>query len=130
MDMKINAKPVAKPEEGTSPKKEPDKLQKLFWENRYVLLSFGGAIVVYILICIAYRMIPFGDVTILRTDRSSRSSMTGSPTAAVSPIPGRPAAAGTSSATCSTTCRAPSPSWSSCSSATRTCPWPSASSSC
>ncbi|MGX8691988.1 MAG: YfhO family protein, partial [Eubacteriales bacterium] len=68
MDMKINAKPVAKPEEGTSPKKEPDKLQKLFWENRYVLLSFGGAIVVYILICIAYRMIPFGDVTILRMD--------------------------------------------------------------
>ncbi|MBQ8469435.1 MAG: YfhO family protein, partial [Clostridia bacterium] len=30
--------------------------------------SFGGAIVVFLLICIAYRMIPFGDVTILRMD--------------------------------------------------------------
>ncbi len=68
MDMKINAKPVTKPAEGTSPQKEPDRLQKLLWENRYVLLSFGGAIVVFILICIAYRMIPFGDVTILRMD--------------------------------------------------------------
>ena len=68
MDMKINAKPVAKPAEGTSPQKEPDKLQKLLWENRYVLLSFGGSIIVFILICIAYRMIPFGDVTILRMD--------------------------------------------------------------
>lgn len=42
MDMKINAKPVTKPAEGTSPQKEPDRLQKLLWENRYVLLSFGG----------------------------------------------------------------------------------------
>lgn len=48
--------------------KEPDRFRKLLWDNRYVLLSFGASILVYLLICIAYRMIPFGDVTILRMD--------------------------------------------------------------
>ncbi|MBP5272818.1 MAG: YfhO family protein [Clostridia bacterium] len=62
------AKPESSAPEQTPEKQEPGKLQKLLWDNRYVLLSFGGAIVVYILICIAYRMIPFGDVTILRMD--------------------------------------------------------------
>ncbi|MBO4382737.1 MAG: YfhO family protein, partial [Clostridia bacterium] len=61
--VKVEARTDASPEQ-----KEPDKLQKLLWDNRYVLLSFGGSLVVYLLICIAYRMIPFGDVTILRMD--------------------------------------------------------------
>ncbi len=55
------------PETAAEPK-EPDRFRKLFWDNRYVLLSFGASLLIYLLICIAYRMIPFGDVTILRMD--------------------------------------------------------------
>lgn len=45
-----------------------DRFLDLCRNNRFVLLSFAGAVLVYVLICIAYRMIPFGDVTILRMD--------------------------------------------------------------
>ena len=48
--------------------RKTDRFRRLLHDNRFVLLSFGGAFVVYLLICIAYRMIPFGDVTILRMD--------------------------------------------------------------
>ena len=40
MDMKINAKPVTKPAECTSPQKEPDRLQKLLWMRLW--LGAGG----------------------------------------------------------------------------------------
>lgn len=54
--------------ETTNKQQNQDRLKTLLRNNRYVLLSFGGALIVYLLICIAYRMIPFGDVTILRMD--------------------------------------------------------------
>lgn len=50
------------------PNQKPNRLKEWCQDNRYVLLSFGGAILVFLLICVAYRMIPFGDVTILRMD--------------------------------------------------------------
>ena len=67
--MEITLKKAApEPPEAAPKKQDPDKFLTLLKNNRYVLLSFGGAIVVFLLICIAYRMIPFGDVTILRMD--------------------------------------------------------------
>ncbi|MBR1704450.1 MAG: YfhO family protein [Clostridia bacterium] len=67
--MEITLKKAAPETPEAAPKKQdPDKFLTLLKNNRYVLLSFGGAIVVFLLICIAYRMIPFGDVTILRMD--------------------------------------------------------------
>lgn len=67
MDITLKKKASETPE-STPKKQEPDKFKSLLQNNRYVLLSFAGAIVVFLLICIAYRMIPFGDVTILRMD--------------------------------------------------------------
>ncbi len=52
----------------TTKKKSSEKWKQLAQNNRYVLLSFGASLIVYLLICIAYRMVPFGDVTILRMD--------------------------------------------------------------
>ena len=64
---KITVKPASESPSAEN-KKDKDRFQQWFWNNRYVLLSFGGALLVYILIAIAYRMVPFGDVTILRMD--------------------------------------------------------------
>ena len=44
------------------------RISKLCKDNKFILLSFFTAIAIYILIMICYKMIPFGDITILRMD--------------------------------------------------------------
>lgn len=49
-------------------KENKSKIYRLFYDNRFVLLSSGCAALVMLLVYFCYNVIPFGDMTVLRMD--------------------------------------------------------------